>query len=71
MISDFLALSDKVGQLAELTQALRLENAELRLRLSAMGEENAELSRRMQEAHRRVEQLLEKLPEPGRQEEAA
>lgn len=71
MISDFLALSEKVGQLAELTQALRRENAELRQRLIALGEENADLGQRMQEAHKRVALLLEKLPQSGDQQEAA
>jgi cell division protein ZapB len=71
MISDFLALSEKVGQLAELTQALRRENAELRQRLIALGEENADLGHRMQEAHKRVALLLEKLPQSGDQQEAA
>lgn len=71
MISDFHTLSEKIEQLAALTQALRSENAELRLRSSALSEENAELARRMQEAHDRVAALLEKIPAPEEQKEEA
>jgi len=62
MSSEFHQLSEKVAQLAALTQSLRRENADLRLNVSALTTENAELSRRMDEAHQRVEALLEKLP---------
>ena len=71
MISDFLVLSEKVAQLAELTQALRRENAELRQRVIALGEENVELAERMQQAHKRVALLLDKLPLAGDEQEAA
>jgi cell division protein ZapB len=72
MISEFHHLADKVGQLAELTQLLRRENAELRLTVAALTEENQDLSKHMEEAYRRVSALLDKIPaadEPG--EEAA
>ncbi|EJL93345.1 hypothetical protein PMI16_00670 [Herbaspirillum sp. CF444] len=62
MSSEFHQLSEKVAQLAALTQSLRRENADLRLNVSALTTENAELSQRMDEAHQRVEALLEKLP---------
>lgn len=71
MISDFIALSSKLNQLAELTHELRRENAELRLRCAVLGEENAQLLQRMQEAHQRVALLLDKLPQAGEQQEAA
>jgi cell division protein ZapB len=71
MISDFHDLSEKISQLAELTQSLRSENAELRLRSVALAAENTELARRMQEAHERVTALLEKIPAPEQDEEAA
>lgn len=71
MISDFHDLSEKISQLAALTQSLRSENAELRLRSVALAAENAELARRMQEAHDRVAALLEKIPAPEQDEEAA
>lgn len=62
MISEFHELPDKIKQLAELTQSLRLENADLRLKLAMLSSENASLSMRMQEAHERVTALLEKIP---------
>lgn len=73
MISDFQTLSEKIGQLAELTQSLRSENADLRIRSVALAAENAELAQRMQEAHARVSALLEKIPAPDqdKQDEAA
>ncbi len=62
MSSEFHLLSEKVAQLAAMTQSLRRENADLRLNVSALTTENAELSRRMDEAHQRVAALMEKLP---------
>ncbi|CAL60903.1 Hypothetical protein HEAR0709 [Herminiimonas arsenicoxydans] len=71
MISDFHQLSEKISQLADLTQSLRSENADLRIKSIALAAENAELTRRMQEAHERVAALLEKIPAPEPDEEAA
>lgn len=71
MISDFNKLSEKIGQLAELTQALRSENADLRLKSVALAGENAELARRMLEAHERVAALLATIPTPVQDEEPA
>lgn len=71
MISDFHKLSEKISQLAELTQALRSENADLRLKSVALAAENVELARRMQEAHKRVAALLKSIPTPVQDEEAA
>lgn len=62
MSSEFHQLSEKVAQLAALTQSLRRENADLRLNVTALATEKAELSRRMDEAHQRITALLEKLP---------
>jgi cell division protein ZapB len=62
MSSEFHQLSEKVAQLAAMTQSLRRENADLRLNVAALTTENAELSQRMGEAHQRVSALLEKLP---------
>lgn len=71
MISDFHHLADKVGQLAELAQLLRRENAELRLTVAALTDENHDLSKRMEEAYRRVSALLEKIPAADEQGEEA
>ncbi|MBX9798514.1 MAG: DUF904 domain-containing protein [Burkholderiaceae bacterium] len=71
MITDFHNLSAKISQLADLTQSLRSENADLRIKSAALAAENAELTRRMQEAHERVAALLAKIPAPEQDEETA
>jgi uncharacterized protein (TIGR02449 family) len=71
MISDFTQLSEKICHLAEMTQSLRLENAGLRMNAAALAAENADLRQRIDEAHQRVSALLEKLPAPEQDEEAA
>jgi cell division protein ZapB len=71
MISEFHQLSEKISRLAELAQALRRENADLRVTMAALATENVELSRRMQEAHQRVSALLEQIPAPETDEETA
>ena len=68
---EFHLLSETINQLAELAQSLRRENAELRLTVAAANAENADLSRRMQEAYKRISALLEKMPMPENDQEAA
>lgn len=63
MISEFNSLSEKVGRLAQLTQTLRQENADLRLHVTSLTNDKEALLRRMEEAHGRIAALLEKLPE--------
>lgn len=63
MISEFDSLSEKVGRLAQLTQTLRQENADLRLHLTSLANDKDALARRMDEAHDRIAALLAKLPE--------
>lgn len=69
MNSEFHLLSEKIDKLAELTQFLRRENAELRLKIAAMSSENAILTAKMQQAHQRLAALLEQMPEPQQQDE--
>lgn len=71
MIPEFHQLSEKIVQLAELTQALRRENAELRLTQAALSAENADLARRIDEAYKRVSALLDKIPVSDEQDEEA
>ncbi|OGB22694.1 MAG: DUF904 domain-containing protein [Burkholderiales bacterium RIFCSPLOWO2_02_FULL_57_36] len=71
MVSEFHLLSEKINQLAELAQSLRRENAELRLNVAAAAADNADLSGRMQEAYKRISALLEKMPMPETDQEAA
>jgi cell division protein ZapB len=62
MIADFQELSDKIEQLAELTQSLRRENAQLRKANAALVAENLGCQKRLAEAHARVSALLEHIP---------
>jgi len=62
MISEFQELSDKIDQLAEMTQALRRENAQLRQANAALVAENLGFQKRLAEAAGRVEALLDKVP---------
>ena len=62
MISEFQELSDKIDQLAEMTQALRRENAQLRQANAALVAENLGYQKRLAEVAGRVEALLEKVP---------
>jgi len=62
MIADFQDLSDKIDRLAELAQALRRENAQLRQTNAALAADNSECHRRLGEAHARVLALLDKIP---------
>ena len=71
MISEFATLLDKIRQLADVTQLLRSENANLRAKLAALGADNLALAARMTEVHERVTALLETMPEAASNEEAA
>lgn len=62
MIADFQELFDKIEQLAELTQSLRRENAQLRRANAALVTENLGHQKRLAEAHARVAALLEHIP---------
>lgn len=72
MISEFHQLADKVTRLAGLAEALRRENAELRMSVASLTTENADLARRIEEAYERVTALLAKIPaDSGEKEETA
>jgi len=62
MISEFHDLSDKIDQLAALTQTLRTENYLLRQANTLLSAENVAFQQRLAEAQRRVEALLTQLP---------
>jgi exonuclease VII small subunit len=64
MISEFQDLSDKIDRLAELTESLRRENAQLRESNKVLGDVNVACMTRLAEAQRRVEALIAQLPAP-------
>jgi len=71
MISEFEKLLGKIGQLSELVQALRRENATLRADMLSLADENSRMASRMKEAHERVSALLQSIPASTEDEEAA
>lgn len=62
MISELDVLSEKISQLASLTQALRRENADLRRKNAELALENQQLAERMEGARQRVSSLIQTLP---------
>lgn len=62
MTSEFDQLSEKIRLLADLTQKLRLENANLRLQAAALTAENMQLGERMREAKKRISALIDAIP---------
>lgn len=69
MNSEFHLLSEKIDSLAELTQFLRRENAELRLKIAAISSENTVLIEKMQQAQQRISAVLDQLPDPGQRQD--
>lgn len=64
MISEFQDLSLKIDQLAELTAALRRENAALRQTNVELTAENANHRQRLAEARLRIGALIAQIPVP-------
>ncbi|MES2760068.1 MAG: hypothetical protein V4693_22060 [Pseudomonadota bacterium] len=62
MISEFQELSDKIDRLAEMTAALRRENASLRQSNAILTAEKVGYMGLLAEAQRRVAALLDKIP---------
>lgn len=62
MDADLKALEQKLSHLISVCNALRSENAELRLSLSKMEADTAILKANMAKAGERIETLLESLP---------
>lgn len=71
MISEFQDLSDKIDRLAEMTAALRRENASLRQANAVLSADNLGHLALLAEAQRRVAALLDKIPAPGATEDEA
>lgn len=62
MISEFNDLSGKIARLAELSAALRRENAQLRQSNALLAAENEAFMGRLTQAQQRVEALLARIP---------
>jgi DNA repair exonuclease SbcCD ATPase subunit len=72
MISEFQDLADKIDRLAELTDSLRRENADLRRLNSILIKDNLDYATRFAQAQQRVQDLLAQLPpEAGAAPDAA
>lgn len=63
MEQELNALDSKVSQVTAALWAIRQENQELRGRVATLEDENRRLSQRMEEAARRLESLVDKVPE--------
>ena len=63
MEADLKALEDKVGQFVELAQRLRADNRSLRQQLAQATNENKRLGEKVDGAKKRLEALLERMPE--------
>ncbi|WAW11099.1 DUF904 domain-containing protein [Oxalobacter vibrioformis] len=71
MTSDFESLAEKINQLAELTVALRRENAELRIRNAELTGEQSIVNQRLAQARERIAGLISTLPMAVMEEEEA
>jgi uncharacterized protein (TIGR02449 family) len=63
MVNELDALADKVAKVVSLCRELYAENNLLRQQLSAAASERKVLAGRMEMAHDRIEQLVQRLPE--------
>lgn len=63
MQADLDALEQKIQQFVALNQRLRRENSTLRQQLAESQAENRRLAERMDGARRRVETLMQQIPE--------
>ena len=63
MDADLKALEEKIGQFVELAQRLRADNRSLRQQLAQAMNENKRLGEKVDSAKKRLESLLERMPE--------
>ena len=63
MENELQALESKLAQLIAVTRKLRTENQGLRQQLAQQVDENKRTNARLDEAARRLESLLEQIPE--------
>jgi phage shock protein A len=65
MLDDLELLATKVGDLASLVQSLRTENQQVRAQLATATGELDAMRSRVDEASRRLDLLMERLPTPA------
>jgi uncharacterized protein (TIGR02449 family) len=65
MLEDLDTLARKVRELAEMAQALRTENQQLRAQLAVASTELETLRGRVEQATQRLDAMLERLPAPA------
>ena len=65
MLEEFDQLAAKVSELAHLVQSLRAENQQLRAQLATATGELEAMRVRVDEASRRLDGLMERLPTPS------
>ncbi|GHU03323.1 hypothetical protein FACS1894158_01480 [Betaproteobacteria bacterium] len=65
MVNEFNALESKVTQVTSLCRALQSDNNLLRQQLAAAEAEKNGLAERMETARKRIERLVQQLPEDG------
>jgi cell division protein ZapB len=63
MESELASLESKISRVVEQCNQLRSENQQLRQQLAMKSDENKRLAEKIDEARRRLEQLLVQLPE--------
>lgn len=62
MDAELKALEEKITQLVELCQRLRVQNSELRQQLAAAYNQNKQLTEKITAAKTRLEALLKQIP---------
>ncbi|HQR21575.1 MAG TPA: DUF904 domain-containing protein [Burkholderiaceae bacterium] len=65
MLEELDQLAAKIAELARLVQALRTENQQLRAQLATASGELEAMRSRVDEASRRLDGLMERLPAPA------
>ena len=63
MDAELSALEEKLGQMLQRLETLRVENRDLRQQVAARADENARLGEKLAAAKTRIEALLKQIPE--------
>ena len=63
MDAELSALEEKLGQMLQRLETLRVENRDLRQQVASRADENARLGEKLAAAKTRIEALLKQIPE--------